>query len=142
MNAAGIWLATWLAEFLTGATVLLAAAILVRAMFRQPAARVAVAWSTCVGILLLAVLLAWRDRPRVALVDVASRWRAAEPAVSAEPPSARYSDPSPVAALPSIVETDTAVIAESITMTPDVETAVAVNADNRGVVSRPRLFAP
>jgi beta-lactamase regulating signal transducer with metallopeptidase domain len=142
MNAALAALAPWLAEFLMGATVLLAAAILVRAMLRQPAARLAVAWSTCVGILLLAVLLAWRDRPRLALVDVASRWTAAEPAVSSEPPSATYSDPNTVATLPRIVETDAAVIAEPVAMTPAVEIAVAESADNRGDVLQPRLFGP
>jgi beta-lactamase regulating signal transducer with metallopeptidase domain len=139
MNAAGIWLATWLAEFLTGATVLLAAAILVRAMLRQPAARVAVAWSTCVGILLLAVLLAWRDRPRVALVDVASRWRAAEPAVPPEPRSLTHSDTSTVATLPGIRDAEVGMREEP---TASVRSAELVVADSWNELDPPRGLIP
>jgi beta-lactamase regulating signal transducer with metallopeptidase domain len=148
MNPAFAWLAPWLAEFLIAATVLLAAAILARAMLRQPAARLAVAWSTCVGILLLAVLLAWRDRPRLALELVASHSGAAAPTAPPEPLSATNSELNTVATLPSIVETDAAVITEPVEMTPAAEKVPAVeivaieNTDNRGDVSQQRLFVP
>lgn len=61
------FVAAWLIDYFAAATVVFAGALAVRLVLRQPAARMAVAWSACVGLALLAVLTALPAWPRVGI---------------------------------------------------------------------------
>lgn len=151
MNPALAWLAPWLAEFLIAATLLLAAALVVRAMLRQPAARVAAAWSTCVGILLLAVLLAWRERPRLSFADWAGRRTVAEAALPEATRAPLHFDRSTAAAPPVVADAaaaaieEPAAIEESAAAARSAEIVAGPRRDRleqpRGVVPWPELWS-
>jgi len=59
--------ALWLADFYLAATLLLLAACAALTLLKQPARRMAVAWGTCIALLLAAVLCGVASRPRVDL---------------------------------------------------------------------------
>ena len=61
------FVAAWLIDYFAAATVVFAGALAVRLVLRQPAARMAAAWSACVGLALLAVLTALPAWPRVGI---------------------------------------------------------------------------
>jgi|GEM_PF-6770891 len=69
--------AAWIVDYFAAATLVLAAALALRLLLRQPAARIAVAWCTCLGLAALALLTSLPSWPRIALEDVSPPWFAA-----------------------------------------------------------------
>jgi len=88
MNAFLESVAQWLVDYLAAATLLLAAALALRTFVRQPAARMAVAWSACLGLIAMALLTAWPTWPRVRVDDLAQIWPNQVAAASFEQPVA------------------------------------------------------
>src|SRR5262245_26371475 len=64
-----ILLTAWLIDYALLATVVLIAAVALRWCFRDPSQRVALAWGTWLGLLLLAVVIALPQWPRLAVVS-------------------------------------------------------------------------
>ena len=75
MNAFLEALGVWLADVLALATALLALSLVLRLVIRQPAARVALAWSTWLGLMAIAAISAAPAWPRYAIADMAVAWR-------------------------------------------------------------------
>ena len=66
----------WLVDYFLAATTRDGRGLGLRMLLRQPAARMAVAWSACLGLVALAVLTALPSWPRVALAELAQQWSA------------------------------------------------------------------
>ncbi len=77
--------AAWLIDYFAAATIVLAAALVVRSFVRQPAARMAAAWSACLGLVAVAVLTALPMWPRIAVEDLPPIWPA--PITAQAPPA-------------------------------------------------------
>jgi hypothetical protein len=88
----------WIANYYAAATLLLLLAVVARLLIRHPAMRVALGWSSVVGLLLLAVLSTIPGYPRLHL-------RSAHLTAIPVTQSPQLADETPVTELPATVNT-------------------------------------